>query len=110
MNAANVPTVAAPRRRRWRVRTSAEDETGADQREQRQRLGETRDLLRDVALLRSAKQQQREMMTTDIAMGAAVAGGHAGETLATDSPITIAIAPIDAQVEIQSSHPTRKPA
>src|SRR5215831_19009571 len=47
--------------------------------------------------------------TMDIAIGEAVLGGSA-VTAATDSARTSEMAPVDAHVEIQSTHPTRKPA
>src|SRR5262245_943682 len=46
--------------------------------------------------------------TMDIAIGDAALGAR-DVTLAIDSPSTSEIAPIDAHVEIQSTHPTRKP-
>src|SRR5262245_47840642 len=49
-----------------------------------------------------------KMATMDIAIGdAAVAASDV--TLAIDSPRTSEIAPTDAHVEIQSTHPTKKP-
>ena len=47
--------------------------------------------------------------TTAIAIGVAARRDERCE-LASDSPITIEIAAVDAHVEIQSIHPTRNPA
>jgi hypothetical protein len=49
------------------------------------------------------------MTTTDIAIGAA-APRESDVTLTADSPMTNEIAATDAHVEIQSFHPTKKPA
>jgi len=50
-----------------------------------------------------------KMTTTDIASGGA-APLESGITCTADSPMTREIAAIDAQVEIQSFQPTKKPA
>src|SRR5438105_836923 len=50
-----------------------------------------------------------KMTTTDIAIGAAEPG-ESDMTFTADSPMTNEIAATDAHVEIQSFHPTKKPA